>query len=306
MAISDSGVITDAFGRESKAHGTLRFPVACYEARAPFINFAAHWHEEFEFCKVLKGSICVHVGGESFSLCQGEGLFINANVLHQLQAGGTDAYFRSTVFHPRIVGGDKESCFQKDLVEPVARNGRCPELLFSPHEPWQERVLNDFDEFFEAMATEPDGYELTARQMLSELLFQMARHEKRAAGAAESAGARAEASLKRMLEYVHEHYSDSLELDDLAGAGAVSKSGCIRLFRRLLDVTPMDYVGRYRLQMAAGELLETDWSVTEIAARCGFAELGYFARVFRRLYGATPSEYRRKGRTETENRGGGV
>ena len=65
--------------------------------------------------------------------------------------------------------------------------------------------------------------------------------------------------------------------------------------RQLTNMTPMEFLTRYRLD-AAVELLESDEnSITDVAMRCGFGSSQYFATVFRRRYGVSPRMWRKSG-----------
>ena len=61
-----------------------------------------------------------------------------------------------------------------------------------------------------------------------------------------------------------------------------------------MNMTCVEYLNQYRLEIAAGELAESGESVTEIALNAGFNNLSYFNRVFKRSFGMTPREYRKQ------------
>ena len=65
------------------------------------------------------------------------------------------------------------------------------------------------------------------------------------------------------------------------------------MFRQITGRTPIDYLNYYRVECAAELLCSTSDSVTEVALACGFGDVSYFGRLFRRQKGKTPGEYRR-------------
>jgi len=67
----------------------------------------------------------------------------------------------------------------------------------------------------------------------------------------------------------------------------------VRSFRKESGITPMDYLRRYRIRQARALLEAGDKSITEVALEVGFSGSNYFARVFRREVGVSPSAYRR-------------
>ena len=82
----------------------------------------------------------------------------------------------------------------------------------------------------------------------------------------------------------------------MAQAAGYSVYYFCRLFKRLTQLTPMQYVVRYRIEKARVRLLTTDEPVEIIMEKTGFHHYSYFWRVFKRVYGCSPWEYRRKGR----------
>lgn len=69
----------------------------------------------------------------------------------------------------------------------------------------------------------------------------------------------------------------------------------MRFFKQTMGMPFTTYLNDYRLTLAAKSLLETHKAVLEIASECGFDNLSYFNRIFKKKYGITPSSYR-KGR----------
>ena len=97
-----------------------------------------------------------------------------------------------------------------------------------------------------------------------------------------------------MLAFIHEHYAERLTLEDIADAAAVSARECLRCFRSGIDQSPVDYLLAYRLRTALKLLETTDLSVTRIAMDTGFGGSSYFSKMFRRTYGRTPVEHRKR------------
>jgi AraC family transcriptional regulator len=92
---------------------------------------------------------------------------------------------------------------------------------------------------------------------------------------------------------------------DLAAAAAqagLSPFHFLRVFTRVLGVSPHQYLVRARLRRAACLLVETDAAVTDVAYESGFADLSNFMRSFRRAAGVTPREFRQTARTKNDGK----
>ena len=100
--------------------------------------------------------------------------------------------------------------------------------------------------------------------------------------------------LKAMLSYIHEYYSQKIKLEDIAQAGYVSKRTCGELFLKYLYKTPIEYLNDYRLQKSIELMRSTDKTILEIGLASGFSGASYYAEVFRRSFGKSPAEYRKK------------
>lgn len=94
------------------------------------------------------------------------------------------------------------------------------------------------------------------------------------------------------IDYVFAHFSEPIDLDQMAELCMLSKPHLIRCFKQYLDCTPHDYLLGYRLREAQKMLSDTLYSVEEIADRCGFNSVSHFSRAFRKQIGMTPSEFR--------------
>ena len=110
--------------------------------------------------------------------------------------------------------------------------------------------------------------------------------------APEAGGSVASELLLPAITWIHNHYAESIALDDLADLSGVSKSHFIRSFRQYANCTPHEYLLRYRLRQAKRLLLSSDGSVEQIAEKCGFNSASHFARAFREKNGMSPTEFR--------------
>ncbi len=98
----------------------------------------------------------------------------------------------------------------------------------------------------------------------------------------------------RTIRLIHERLSEHISVDQLAHEADLSPEHYIRLFCKVIGVTPMLYINHKRIEKAQLLLLTTESSVKEVAQTLGFTDNSYFVRVFKRVTGITPSEYRRQ------------
>ena len=99
-------------------------------------------------------------------------------------------------------------------------------------------------------------------------------------------------ALWRAREFIDAHYTQSLDLDDLARTAHFSRYHFLRVFRRAFHATPHEYLTRKRVERARELLAESELTVTEICFEVGFESLGSFSSLFHKIVGWSPSIYR--------------
>lgn len=99
--------------------------------------------------------------------------------------------------------------------------------------------------------------------------------------------------ISRVKSFLDEHYKEKLSLESVASHFFIDKHYLARLFKEQYGVTLVTYLQQVRITHAKRMLRFTDKSIEEIGLECGIGELNYFSRVFKKLEGVSPSEFRR-------------
>ncbi|MDY3281174.1 AraC family transcriptional regulator [Dysosmobacter sp.] len=299
MSLVPCSAGADPHGRELSAHGTARFPVACYrdELYLEDVPCPWHWHDELEAVVVSRGEVQVTAGGETFSVSAGGGFFLNARVLHNVRGrGGGGFRLRSVVFHPRLVGGSADSVFWQDYLQPLLSPGAPAFVRLDPDIPWNREALAAVEAAWSSAEREPPDYVFRIRAALSELVFQLVTHLPVEPGLPPEKVLRNEERMKNMMRFIQAHYGEELTVARIAASISVSESECLRCFRAVIGTTPIQYLRQLRVQKAAELLAGSDRKISDIGEQCGFREMSYFTKTFRELMGCPPSRYREKKR----------
>lgn len=106
--------------------------------------------------------------------------------------------------------------------------------------------------------------------------------------------------IRPALIYLQNNFSEPITLEEVANAAYFSREYFSSLFRRTMGIPFQDYLLRMRFDYAAQLLALTNLTVTEISEQSGFRTLSYFIRVFTRLSGCSPSQFRKM--RQLENR----
>jgi AraC-like DNA-binding protein len=98
--------------------------------------------------------------------------------------------------------------------------------------------------------------------------------------------------VRKAREYIAENRTESLSLTNVARASGASVFHFCKVFKKTTGLRFTDYVARVRLEDAKAELLNPDRRISEIAYDVGFQSLTQFNRVFKRIFGESPTQFR--------------
>lgn len=102
-------------------------------------------------------------------------------------------------------------------------------------------------------------------------------------------------------QYMEDNISKKISLDDIANHLGVSNSFFRKEFQKESGIAPATFLGRVRLQTSKYMLLSSNYSIKEIAAKCGFTTSDYYCKFFRDNTGMTPSEFREQGAEQNKD-----
>ena len=98
------------------------------------------------------------------------------------------------------------------------------------------------------------------------------------------------------LRYMNRHFSEPITIDTLARISRMSERGFRRHFHNALGCSPIEYLLKIRLQHAQELLISSDAEIGNIALDCGFYDSNYLCKIFKKTFGITPRDFRRKNR----------
>lgn len=288
--------------QELLKRGTPIFPCSTYNRDVrQYINgeISPHWHHEMEIFLLIEGHAHISFVDSTFELESGEGYFVNSNVLHGISCPlDRCCRYHSIVFDPSIISGATGSAYDILYTRPFIEQGG-PSWIFHPNDTLGgETIIRLFQAAFDACETKTDGYEFIVRDSLSRILLLLRKHLQ---GTSSKQSSQQELRIKQMLSWLDEHYMEPITISQLADVAGICVRECQRSFSNILHTTPIQYLNRRRIAMAAECLISTDLSVSEIGLRCGFDNPSYFSKQFKHMTGMTPRAYRQKNHSDNAN-----
>ena len=255
----------------------------------------AHWHNSFELIEVVEGKFYCNVDGSEFLINKGNICIINRGRLHHIYTEDHNAFKcrkKTIIFNPDYFIKD-ENIYEKYIL-PLLEKDAFAHIQFNIKK-GIGLDINALMKEIEALEDEkPIGYELEEYSLIYKViryLYLAYQSSKQSIHTAYDANVQIQ---RNMTSFIHEHFSSKIGLEDIAEAGQVSKSTCIRLFHKYTGKSPIDFLNNYRLQMSAEKLVTTSEQITEIAYACGFGQPSYFNRLFLKEYNMTPNQYRKQ------------
>ena len=86
-------------------------------------------------------------------------------------------------------------------------------------------------------------------------------------------------------------YAGAVTLATLADAAGMTPQYFCTFFQQMTGRSPIEYLNGHRIEVACAQLSLGNYSITDLAYECGFNDLSYFIRVFKRYKGVTPKQY---------------
>lgn len=293
MALQECGLNLNKVSKELQPHGSLEFPCAGYSSchtDKPEDIIPWHWHEEIEIIYIENGQMKVKIPSDTFLLEKGDCMVINSNILHYA-ATVTECKLRSLVFSKTLITGNEDFVFAKKYMQPLLTCNHFSHYLIKAGD--NENITDWFNCAFEALAQDCYGYEFIVRENLSHICLFLYGKFGPPADAQNVPLNKDNLRIRKMLAYIHKNFADNISLSEISSAADISERESLRCFGKTIQLSPIQYLLKYRIMQGAEMLLKnpTD-SISEIATLCGFDSSSNFAKIFKRFYGCTPRQYR--------------
>ena len=288
-------IITNQFQKELKQHGNEHFPfLVSYQKLSEYESgsFMWHWHPEIEITYVRKGTMCYKVNNLVYHLKEGDIVFNNSGALHSgTMENQEDCTYIPVTFDPRLIYGFFQSTINSKYVDPVIQDSLLPAICIDQSEPWHRPFREYLLRIIALDKKKPDFYELDITiclQSMWRLLLEHITYEPQVSRENSLEYDR----IKKILSYIEDNYQNKITLNDIAGHIHLCESECTRLFKRHMNTTLFTFLQEYRIERSL-EFLQSGEPVSTVALNTGFSDPNYYSKVFAKIKGCSPREYRK-------------
>ena len=239
-------------------------------------SFRANWHEELELQYIIEGEGYVLIDGERFEVRGGDIVVANQNCVHFT---GTDTAIRYTAM---LIKDDFLNFASID-------SGR----VFFEMVIKSERMERLFSDVLAACGEEGRICKTARVQMaLLALIIELREKHTKSEVSSDTENKRF-AVVKETIRYIRENYDKKITLETLADHAFTDKFSLSRSFKAITGQTVVEYVNNYRCDRAK-ELIRNGIPINEAATQCGFNNMSFFTKTFKKYSGVNPSEYKQR------------
>lgn len=258
-----------------------------------------HSHIQFEIVLFKSGSGIYAAQSGCYDIAPGDIFVFSSNEQHCITEikPGASFSFMNLHFEPRYVWGSKHNGFSSEAMN----------ICFSHNESFCNRLPrgNEYTERIyrlllsiekELENGEPE-YELMVHNAVYEMLIILARRLDYGFGRSVTAEEYSHIkAVRAAIDYINRHITESITLNGISAEVDLSPNYFSHIFKKSVGISLWDYIIAKRVEIAMALLSDgCERNMIDIAGDCGFNNTANFNKMFRKVTGMTPSEFRRHG-----------
>jgi len=248
----------------------------------------------FRIYLVEKGSARLTILGHEYELCPDHLYMVPPFALH---SDACNAHFEHCYLHVYEEMGHEESLFEEWTFPVEIHASNLDKMLFKRLlEINPDKALTYFDPkaydnnriLFKSIAEsarEPLPIIMESEGIIEMLLSRFLAHSAKSVQTEDS-------RILKALSYIRKHIDHKISIAELASLCLLSEYHFLRLFKREIKISPINYINQKKIERAQLLLVVHKKSIKEIAYSLSFENVSYFTRLFKNVVGKTPSRYR--------------
>ncbi|MBR5518716.1 MAG: AraC family transcriptional regulator [Clostridia bacterium] len=245
---------------------------------------APHIHKEFEMIYVAKGKTYGKTAMESYTASKGDIILANPMEVHSLTIDKEEEYFHHCI------------CFDTSLIsdttmaEALAEGTMYAQHIIKSDHPSSAIIRDLFLKLFKVAEDDGETAPLEAGAYISLIFAEIVK-----ADLISKVIKRNKQSVfcSKIIKYINENYSKSITSAEPAKEFFYTQSHFCRTFTQNFGTSFSVFLNMYRVARAKEMLENTYTKISDIAQNCGFENLSYFSKTFKKIVGLSPAEYKK-------------
>ena len=254
-----------------------------------------HWHEYMELIYATKGSIEIGVNGEEILLNEGDIAFLGEHTVHSSykpegQLGISFVLFFDSTLVSTINSNVLESKYIKSFLSAF---GSKYNYHIIRNENSNTELCDILSGIYREFFGKKEAYELVIKGYLYQMIACLIRETCIKMIPDEFKEEHIE-QVEKSLRYIEEHYSGDISLHKLAEECNISYHYFSKIFKKVTGKNYKEYIDFVRVNEAEKLMLEDNYSISEISYKVGIPDQSCFYRLYKRVRGCSPTEFKAK------------
>lgn len=265
-----------------------------FESNPTFVrrNFTEHHHTAIEISYIAAGKGMYRIHGKDVEIHTGDLFIFGTNEVHWIYEISEPMVLLNIQCEPRYIWSPQSGGFDNSLLDPFFNRADDVKRI-EASDPLSSQITEIIKKVKSELSQKKSGHDIMARSYLFEILVLLSRRYSKETTAQNVRVGRLN-DMEAALRFIDENIASPISLDEIALNANMSRTYFCTVFKKLNGLSPWEYIGLKRIQMAKKMLENTSKSILEISFECGFNNISHFNRAFKSATGRKPSEYRSK------------
>lgn len=253
-----------------------------------------HYHKEHEFIYVIEGELEIHLENEERRLRAGDVMLIGSSQVHR------DRFFRTIDTTYICMQADLKKFFDVGVIPYLfalsETQGPLSMLnyIFDGNPTVRTEMGRILQEIYTESTERRIGYELAVSMLVKQLMLLLVRNDTQ--GRLNLEDNDQFIRLQPVLQYMDNHLDDRLLVEKCSQLVNMSYYYFVKYFKKALGISFTEFMQQKRIRKAEQLLLTTEYSIAEIGEQIGMQNMSHFYKLFKRLNGHSPNDFRKKRR----------
>lgn len=254
-----------------------------------------HCHDCLEIDYIESGTATYLVENSSYDMHAGDFMIINNSERHMI-IPDEDCTILMLIFDLDFIW---QYIHEYSYLDPFFHRPSHFSNRICQGESYYKDLYDCMDHISYEYGLQEEGYQVMVRSYLIEILIILCRHyeeqpeKKEAKEDSLPNYPGAYDKLRPVVDYISDHFKEQITLDTLAEEAMMSRNYLCSFFKKTFGITIFEYIEQERINYCTMLLDSSELSITEIAMKAGFNSVSYFNRIFKRIKGCSPRQYRK-------------
>lgn len=253
--------------------------------------FESNWHEQFQIIYFEQGESLIHCNCHPYEVKTGDLVIINNNEIHYGESLCQHLICYNIKVDLNFLLSSQVDVCQTKYINPLLQGGIC----FQNHITQNDQLAEQIQQIAKEYNQQEIGCELAIKEHIYHIIVLLLRQYKQELFHNNGYDRQQKGmhQLRTVLEYIDQHYNETISLTQLANLANMSNQYFCHIFKNITGKRPVDYMNYLRINKAVTLLSESNLNVSEVAMAVGFDDSNYFSRLFKKYQKASPSAMRK-------------